>query len=318
MPQEKIFSLMNKKIIVIVVNEKIKQIIKKDLSKYPCELYFFENTNEALQLIYDAIPDLLLVEAINYPLFDVSMLNDLKSDPIFLSMNVIAIVSSDFYTEDWHNFLIDDYIRVNTLELDLLLRISICFERAERIIATNPLTKLPGNLAIQKELQKRLDRGDVFALAYADLDNFKPFNDKYGFSRGDEVIKMLGRLILNIVRTDQPSGSFIGHIGGDDFVYIMIPEKIEKTTEKIINFFNNLILNFYDVEDIRKGYIESISREGKAQIFPIMTVSVGITSNQYRIFNHFSEMAEVASTMKSVAKKQKDKRYAIDRRRDIR
>ncbi|GLI54011.1 GGDEF domain-containing protein [Thermodesulfovibrio yellowstonii] len=308
---------MNKKAIVIVRDCEIKKLIKKKFFSSPYETYYFEDIKDALQIIYDEIPDLVIVEAINNSKIEISIINELKSDPIFVSMNVIAIVSPDFYTEDWQNFLVDDYIRVNNLSQDLLMRINLCFERVERVIATSPLTKLPGNLVIQKEIQKRLNRGDVFALAYADLDNFKPFNDKYGFSRGDEVIKMLGRLILNIVRNEQPTGSFVGHIGGDDFVYIMSPEIIEKTTQKIIDIFDNLIKNFYDEEDIRKGYIESINREGKIQFYPIMTVSVGITSNRYRIFNHFSEMAEVASVMKSVAKKQKDKRYAIDRRRDI-
>ncbi|MDI6864285.1 GGDEF domain-containing protein [Thermodesulfovibrio yellowstonii] len=308
---------MNKKAIVIVKDCEIKKLIKKKFFSSPYETYYFEDIKDALQIIYDEIPDLVIVESINNPKIEISIINELKSDPIFVSMNVIAIVSPDFYTEDWQNFLVDDYIRVNNLSQDLLMRINLCFERVERVIATSPLTKLPGNLVIQKEIQKRLSRGDVFALAYADLDNFKPFNDKYGFSRGDEVIKMLGRLILNIVRNEQPTGSFVGHIGGDDFVYIMSPEIIEKTTQKIIDIFDKLIKNFYDEEDIRKGYIESINREGKIQFYPIMTVSVGITSNRYRIFNHFSEMAEVASVMKSVAKKQKDKRYAIDRRRDI-
>lgn len=308
---------MNKKVIVIVKDNEVKKLIKKNFFSYSYEVYYFEDIKDALQIIYDEIPDLVIAEAINNPKIEISIINELKSDPIFVSMNVIAIVSSDFYTEDWQNFLVDDYIRVNNLSEDLLMRINLCFERIERVIATSPLTKLPGNLVIQKEIQKRLNKGDIFALAYADLDNFKPFNDKYGFSRGDEVIKMLGRLILNIVRNEQPSGSFVGHIGGDDFVYIMSPERIEETTQKIINIFDNLIKNFYDEEDLRKGFIESIDREGKIHLYPIMTVSVGITSNRYRIFNHFSEMAEVASVMKSVAKKQKDKRYAIDRRRDI-
>ncbi|MEN2993791.1 MAG: diguanylate cyclase [Thermodesulfovibrio sp.] len=307
---------MNKKIIVIAKDSEINKLIKKQLFSSNHEIYCFENIKDALQIIYDEIPDLVIVETINNSKIEVSIINGLKSDPIFVSMNVISIVSSDFYSEDWQNFLVDDYIRVDNLSKDLIMRINLCFERLERVIATSPLTKLPGNLVIQKEIQRRLDRGDIFALAYADLDNFKPFNDRYGFSRGDEVIKMLGRLILNIVRAEQPSGSFVGHIGGDDFVYIMDPDKIEETTQKIINIFDNLIKNFYDEEDIRKGYIESIDREGKTHFYPIMTVSVGITSNRYRVFTHFSEMAEVASVMKSVAKKQKDKRYAIDRRRN--
>ncbi|MCX7723820.1 MAG: diguanylate cyclase [Thermodesulfovibrio sp.] len=307
---------MNKKIIVVAKDSEIKTLINKQLFSSNYEIYCFEDIKDALEIIYDEIPDLVIVETINNPKIEVSVINGLKADPIFVSMNVISIVSSDFYTEDWQNFLVDDYIRVDSLSKDLTMRINLCFERLERVIATSPLTKLPGNLVIHKEIQRRLDRGDIFALAYADLDNFKPFNDRYGFSRGDEVIKMLGRVILNIVRAEQPSGSFVGHIGGDDFVYIMDPDKIEETTQKIINIFDNLIKNFYDEEDIRKGYIESIDREGKTHFYPIMTVSVGITSNLYRVFTHFSEMAEVASVMKSVAKKQKDKRYAIDRRRD--
>ncbi|WP_353684915.1 GGDEF domain-containing protein [Thermodesulfovibrio sp. 3907-1M] len=307
---------MSKKIIVIVRDYEIKKVIKKALFNFPDEIYYFDEIKEALDVIYDEVPDLVLVEAINNPVIEISIINSLKSDPIFVSMNVIAMVSNDFYTEDWQNFLVDDYIRVNNLEIDLPMRINLSFQRLERVIATNPLTKLPGNLVIQREIQRRLQIGDVFALAYADLDNFKPFNDKYGFSRGDEVIKIVGRLILNIVRTEQPNGSFVGHIGGDDFVYIMSPEKIEETTKKIIDIFNQLVKNFYDEEDLKKGYIESVDRQGNIQIYPIMTISVGITSNQFRVFNHFSEMAEVASAMKSVAKKQKEKRYAVDRRRN--
>ncbi|WP_460178068.1 GGDEF domain-containing protein [Thermodesulfovibrio hydrogeniphilus] len=303
---------MSKTIIAIVSSPEIKKIIMK--ASLPYEIYFVD-IKEAVEMLYEEIPDLIIIEALKDPLSELFIINSLKSDPLFASTNVIAIVSSDFSTNEWHKFLIDDYIRFDCLEKDLSMRIILSFERTERVIATNPLTKLPGNLVIQREIQKRLDRGDIFALAYADLDNFKPFNDKYGFSRGDDVIKMLGRIILNIVRAEQPSESFVGHIGGDDFVYIMSPDKIEETTQKIVDIFDNLVKNFYDDEDIRRGYIESIDREGKKKIYPLMSVSVGITSNKYRVFNHFSEMAETASVMKSIAKKQKDKRYAIDRRK---
>ncbi len=306
---------MNKNLIIITTDPNIKKQLKKILLVTDYNVYYFSDVRQALETIYNEIPDLVLIEAITNPFIEIGIINSLKADPIFVSMNVIAIVDCQFQTDDWKNFLVDDYIRINDLEADLLMRINLTFERIERVIATSPLTKLPGNLVIQREIQRRLDRGDIFALAYADLDNFKPFNDKYGFSRGDDVIKMLGRLILNLVRSDQPIGSFVGHIGGDDFVYIMSPDKIEATTQKIITTFEKLVQNFYDEADIRKGYIESVSRDGKKQIFPLMSVSVGITSNQFRYFSHFSEMAETASNIKSYAKKQKDRRYAIDRRK---
>lgn len=307
---------MSKKIIAISKNEEIKQLINNTLEYNNYQISFYSDFNKALEIIYQEIPNLILIDTINAQVSEISFINNLKDDPIFISMIIIFIVADDFTCDNWKNNLIDDYIRIGSLIKELKMRVELSFERLERMVATNPLTKLPGNLIIQREIQNRLDRVEIFALAYADLDNFKPFNDKYGFSRGDEVIKMLGRIIMNIVRTEQPHGNFIGHIGGDDFVYVMKPELIESTTIRIIEIFNNLVRNFYDIEDLRKGYIESVNRQGEKQIFPIMTLSVGITSNKYRKFKHFSEMAEAASEMKSIAKKNQYSKYAIDRRKN--
>lgn len=308
---------MNKKIIIVIKNNELKKKVKEKLFCLDCEKYYFEDMRQALEIIYEEIPDLIIIESLKNPNVESSIINTLKSDPLFVSMNVISILSDDFICDCWDKLLIDDYIRLGNLEKDLSMRIELSLKRVERIIATNPLTKLPGNLVIQREIQKRLDSGEIFALAYADIDNFKPFNDKYGFSSGDEVIKILGRIIMNIVRAEQSTGSFVGHIGGDDFIYIMSPELIEISTIKIIEIFENLIRNFYDIEDLKKGFIESINRIGERQKYPIMSVSVGITSNKFRKFKHFSEMAEVASEMKAIAKKQKDIRYAFDRRKEI-
>jgi diguanylate cyclase (GGDEF)-like protein len=308
---------MNKKIIVITKDYEARKLIKKTFFNYKFEIYFFDAIRESLNIIYTEIPDLVIVDTLSDSNVSISIINELKKDPLFVSMNVITIVPSDFYIESWEDFLVDDYIRVDNLSKDIAMRTFLSLERIERVVATSPLTKLPGNLVIQREIQRRIEQGDIFALAYADIDYFKPFNDRYGFSRGDDVIKMLGRIILNIVREEQYSGSFVGHIGGDDFVYIMSPDQIEDATKKIVEYFNVLIKNFYDDEDLKKGYIDSINREGEKQIYPLMTVSIGITSNRYRRFKHFSEMAEAASAMKAIAKKQKEPRYAIDRRRDV-
>ena len=307
---------MSKKLIAISKNEEIRKLISTTLNSGNYEIYKFKELNEAVEIIYNEIPNLILIDTTNAQAAETAIITNLKEDPIFISMIIIFIVNDDFICNNWKNLLIDDYIRIGSLDRELKMRVELSIERVERMGTTNPLTKLPANLAIQREIQNRLDRGEIFALAYADLDNFKPFNDKYGFSRGDEVIKMLGRIIMNIVRAEQPYGNFIGHIGGDDFIYIMNPELIESTTKMIIETFDNLVRNFYDVEDLKKGYIESFNRQGERQIFPIMTLSVGITSNKYRKFKHFSEMAEAASEMKSVAKKNQYSKYAIDRRRN--
>jgi len=137
------------------------------------------------------------------------------------------------------------------------------------VVEISPLTRLPGNLSITRQIQRRLDNNEIFALAYADLDNFKPFNDRYGFGRGDELIKMTGRIILNVVKDTQSQGCFIGHIGGDDFVVIMKPDLIEKAAENIIERFDALIAGFYDTADWDAGYIFAADRKGVCLIFDL-------------------------------------------------
>jgi diguanylate cyclase (GGDEF)-like protein len=177
----------------------------------------------------------------------------------------------------------------------------------------NPLTKLPGNISINRQIQGRLDSGEIFALAYADLDHFKPFNDYYGFTRGDEVIRIAGRLILNIVKNMQAQGSFIGHIGGDDFIFIMDLGLVEDAAKEIIDAFDRIIPTLYEPEDRERGYIETEDRQGIRRQFPFVALSIGITSNKQKHFIHFGEVTEVACEMKGQAKQVRGSCYMIDR-----
>jgi diguanylate cyclase (GGDEF)-like protein len=224
------------------------------------------------------------------------------------------VLGDDYLFTGWGELKCDDYLRRSLLDTDLTARVGLCILRAERNVEVSPLTRLPGNITIIKQIQSRLDRGDIFALAYADIDYFKPFNDKYGFSRGDEVLKMLGRLILNIVKQRQSQKSFVGHIGGDDFVFIVEPALAEEIAEEIIDNLDQIIPTFYDPEDRERGAIVARDRRGRERVFPLISLSIGLADNRTNEFTHYGQMAEVASEMKQFAKTVQGSCCRFDRR----
>jgi len=281
------------------------------------ELYktiLFSNIQSALDSIYNSLPDLLILDTNPNDPFTITVVNNLKEDPIFNQLPVMMILSDDVVIPGWESLFVEDYIRRTDLENELLTRIDLCIARSERVVEINPLTRLPGNISINRQIQSRLDRNENFALAYGDLDYFKPFNDKYGFSRGDEVIKITGRLILNIVKNRQPRNSFIGHIGGDDFIYLVEADNMEEISREIIDAFDRIIPTFYDPSDREAGFITSIDRQSVERTFDIMTISIGITDTKTRFFSHYGEITERASEMKKFAKQFKDSCFKTDKR----
>jgi diguanylate cyclase (GGDEF)-like protein len=275
----------------------------------------FSNIQSSLDYIYSSMPELIVVES--HGVNDSSartILNDLKNDPIFGQIPIMAICEDDLVSPDWQHLVADDYVRKSSLEAEAMARAELCLERSARFVEINPLTRLPGNIAILKQIQSRLDSSEVFAVAWVDLDDFKPFNDKYGFARGDEVLRMVGRLVLNTVKEEQPGGSFVGHIGGDDFVFIVDYEVTKSVLEKIISNFDGIISIFYDEEDRLKGYIESSDRSGSKRIFPVMTLSIGVAHNRVIPFSLAVEITEIASEMKRYAKQTAGSCFKIDRR----
>ncbi len=293
----------------IVLNNAIGSSLK---SSY--QSVIFSNMPSALDYIYNSVPDLIVVNVLKDDPFTINALNDLKTDPMFHQLPVLAILPDHFNLSNWGSLLIEDFIWRADFENDFLLRVNLCIMRSRRIVEINPLTRLPGNISINRELQERIDRKQAFAFGYADLDSFKPFNDRYGFSRGDEVIKITGRLILNIVKSKQPHGSFIGHVGGDDFVFIIDSALVEEAATEIIEAFDSIIPTFYDPEDAAQGFIKSFDRKGKASTFPIMSISMGITETRSRSFSHYGEVTELAAEMKKYAKQFPGSCFRSDKR----
>lgn len=188
-------------------------------------------------------------------------------------------------------------------------------ELEEMHLDANPLTRLPGNLAIEKALLTRLQRQRRFAFCHIDLDNFKAFGDHYGYARGSEVLKMVGQ-ILERLSAGAQRDLFVGHIGGDDFVLICAPERVSGLCQQVIKEFDAAIPSFYDDEDRQRGYIISRDRQDVVQQFPIMTISIAVVTNERREITSPMQVAEVAAQLKKYAKSFPKSIFVIDQRRE--
>jgi len=166
----------------------------------------------------------------------------------------------------------------------------------------SPLTGLPGNLAIEKEIERRLTEKKSFSLCHVDLDNFKPFADKYGYAWGSEVIKEVGRILTDEMKITDREGDFIGHIGGDDFVIISEPRRADTFCSLLINEFDRHIMKFYSEKDRQKGFIIGKDRQGVQQTFPLMTMSIAMVTDDGTRYKNPLDMAKKAAELKEYAK----------------
>jgi GGDEF domain-containing protein/CHASE3 domain sensor protein len=185
----------------------------------------------------------------------------------------------------------------------------------EMYLDASPLTRLPGGLAIEHELKQRIESEQPLAFCLLDLDNFKAFNDHYGYAHGNDVIKETARIIEDAVRAEGSSGNFVGHIGGDDFVVITTPESMCEIGEEIIKKFDECAPRFYDARDRANGFILGKTREGKEAKFPIMTITIAIVTNVNRKLSGTLETSEIAAELKDYAKTIEKSVYVVDKRR---
>ncbi len=180
----------------------------------------------------------------------------------------------------------------------------------------NPLTKLPGNLVIETEIERRLGLGEPLAVLYVDLDHFKAFNDKFGFEAGDRIIQFTAEVMRDAVAfMDQP-GDFIGHIGGDDFIIVTDPTSAERLCRDVIRRFDADIPYFYPEDDRQRGYFISVDRQGQVQRFSLCSVSIAVITNEQRRIPDFLALSSLAAEVKKVAKGIEGSSFARDRRND--
>lgn len=239
----------------------------------------------------------------------------LKEDA-FTGIVPIVVLLTDGGAEATAGFLAagaDEVLRGDLPDDEKLLRLIQLLHRADRDVSVHPTTRLPGTNHIARDMQQRLTAGQNFAVCYADLDHFKEFNDRYGYAFGDGVIRMLSRILRDIVRGLAPGG-FVGHIGGDDFIFNVELEYLEATCDTIIELFDDLIPYQYTEEDRKAGYFLGKDRRGNIHRIPLMALSIGVVTNQFQDFEHTGQISELAAEMKSYAKSLPGSKYVVDRR----
>jgi GGDEF domain-containing protein len=280
-------------------------------------LHPLESVAHLFEVSFTAPPDLILFNADHLESTAQEALSHIKADPLCAHIPMVAMCRDpEVLTSSGLASLVDDFVLLPLNGDELMVRLGLNMERSRKTFELNPLTRLPGNITIIKEIQRWIDGDGVFALAYADIDFFKPFNDRYGFTRGDEVIRMLGRLITNILQLKSPDEGFVGHVGGDDFVFLIPFGKVDEASEELIRHFDAIVPGFYDPEDKANGWIDSVTREGVRRQFPFISLSIGVAHNSLRKISHYGKLSEIASEMKRFAKKTPGSCYRIDRRKE--
>ncbi|MCX5713889.1 MAG: diguanylate cyclase [Candidatus Omnitrophica bacterium] len=210
----------------------------------------------------------------------------------------------------------DDYVVKPFEPKELLARIRMVLRRTQRDLEANPLTRLPGNVAILNELSKCIESQKQFAVCYVDLDKFKAYNDKYGFEHGDNVIRETARILLNAAKEYGNPEDFIGHIGGDDFVIVTTPDVADEICEKIIHDFDKIAPSFYNQEDRENNFIIGYDRQSKIHKIPLLSISIGVVNNQARSIKHVAEISEIGAELKKAAKALEKSNYVKDKRRN--
>jgi diguanylate cyclase (GGDEF)-like protein len=211
---------------------------------------------------------------------------------------------------------VDDYIVKPFQAEELTARIGRIIHRHERAINSNPLTKLPGNVSIKHEIEKRLEKKSGFCVCYADLDNFKAFNDYYGYEKGDQALQLTGAIMRESLKRHDRDGSttFLGHIGGDDFIFLTDVESAKRICEDIINGFDQKILALYSDKDLKNGCIISTDRNGNKSVFPVMSISISVVVNKQGEKKHMGEISKIGAELKKYIKGFPGSNFIIDRR----
>ena len=307
---------MSERVLVADDDPDILTVVKINLELDGFDVDTAVDGEDALQTATSTPPDVIVLDIMMPRMDGLTALHRLRSQASTANIPIILLTARGLPEDRVRGLELgaDDYITKPFDITELAARVRAVLRRTQSARDLSPLTGLPGNFKITAEVEDCIREGRDFALVHGDLDNFKAFNDHYGFMRGDEVIRFCASCFNGAVESLGISGAFIGHIGGDDFVSIIPPDNSEQFCKEVIERFDDGILDLYDTADALRGYIEVIDRRGERYAFPVVSLSLGVASTDVREINTQWEASAIAVEMKEFAKKQAGSTYRIDRR----
>lgn len=304
-------------ILVIDDDRNLRKIIQTNLELAGYEVTTAANGAEALEILDTMQPDLVLVDVMMPAMDGYELTRRIRAHPSNTRVPIIMLTAKGEVEDKLAGFDagVDDYMTKPFGPQELLARVKAKIRRVEVDSSLSPLTRLPGNLAIEAELRRRLSTNEKFAVLYLDLDHFKAFNDVYGFTHGDEAIQLVASTSVDVARRRGTPQDFVGHIGGDDFLIVTLPDRAEEIAREIIDSFDRDIRKLYNANDLKQGYIETRDRRGQLNRFPIMSLSIAIVSNDQRVLQDYAQIGEAAAELKRYAKSIWGSVYVKDKRK---
>ncbi len=306
---------MTQRILVVDDDVDVVDYLRRHLQAAGFAISVAAEADEAHRILASEDVDLIVLDVMMPNEDGFQVLMELLAGPVTATVPVIVLTAASRIDDRIRALELgaDDYV-VKPFDMgELGARVQTVLRRAVQLKDLSPLTGLPGNTGITREMERRIAGGGSLALAHVDIGHFKSFNDVYGFLRGDAVIMFAARLLRAAVAEQAPDG-FVGHIGGDDFVVLASDDRIVPVVEQVIAAWDAGIADFYDAPDAARGYVTIEDRRGEDQDFPLVTLSVGIATNRRNPFPSVWAASAIAAEMKEHAKRQQGSNYQVDRR----
>ncbi|MCU1675692.1 MAG: response regulator receiver modulated diguanylate cyclase [Frankiales bacterium] len=303
-------------VLVVDDDKSVAGFIATNLRLEGFDVRLAHDGDDALDEVQRDAPDLVLLDW-GMPRMDgIEVCERMRADPHTAHIPVLLVTGRSRAVDKVMGLAAgaDDYIVKPFDPLELIARVRATLRRNAEMRAVSPLTGLPGNYRIDQEIGDRVTAGEPFAVCHFDLDNFKSFNDAYGFLRGDQVIALVAWALRVAVAESEPPPPFVGHVGGDDFVMVCRPEQAEPACNKVIDMFDEQVPALHDPADAARGSLEVVDRKGVHRQYPLTSISIGIAMTGRKQYRDRREVVAIAAEMKSVAKQTEGSSIAIDRR----
>lgn len=311
--------MFRKKILIIDDSELMVKLITDILQERNYRVVSASDGFHGLRKVTEEKPDLVLLDIVMPGMNGFEVCKILRENPVNNLMPIIMLTAQENEDDKLTGLELgaDDYIIKPFNPRELLSRINNTFIRIDRNRWANPLTGLKGNLEIQAEINHRIATNKLFSVIYLDIDNFKAFNDVYGFPCGDRAIKVTADIITDNVHIYGSTDDFVGHIGGDDFIVVSDPGYADNLCENIIKDFDSKTPDLYTNGDRKNGYITTANRQGMLTRYPIMSISIAVVTNEHRSIGNHIQIGEIAAELKKKAKAIEGSVYIKDRRKQM-